>query len=242
MPTRRALTSKLAPASRAVASLGSPGLRVQRPSLSRIPWPIRVIAAPPRSIRWVGPQRVTSWPKMRCQTSSRGKPASENPPQSEEQDAADRRVPVAAEADRRRPRAGPLGRQEDGQPARGEDAHQAEQDRVVGDVRERARVAAVVDVDGDVPVHADRGDDQRDRGDGDRQRGPPRQTGDPLGRGGRTGQGGALAGAVAHHGEGEEPEGAADQGGREDHLSDLGAAGGRCFGCCWDEVLWCEQV
>ncbi|SLI00094.1 Uncharacterised protein [Mycobacteroides abscessus subsp. abscessus] len=32
--------------------------------------------APPMSIRWVGPQRVTSWPKMRCQMSSRGKPIS----------------------------------------------------------------------------------------------------------------------------------------------------------------------
>ncbi len=41
-----------------------------------------VIAAPPISIRWVGPQRVTSWPKRRCQTSSSGKPISEKAPQA----------------------------------------------------------------------------------------------------------------------------------------------------------------
>ena len=30
--------------------------------------------APPIIIRWVGPHSVTSWPKMRCQMSSSGKP------------------------------------------------------------------------------------------------------------------------------------------------------------------------
>ena len=80
MPTRRALTRR-GTSSPSPAALGFSCFFVQRPSLSRIPCPIKVIAAPPRSIRCVGPQRVTSWPKMRCQTSSRGKPASENPPQ-----------------------------------------------------------------------------------------------------------------------------------------------------------------
>ena len=42
--------------------------------------PISVIAAPPISIRWVGPQSVTSWPNSRCQTSSSGKPISANAP------------------------------------------------------------------------------------------------------------------------------------------------------------------
>jgi hypothetical protein len=51
-------------------------------STSRTARPISVIAAPPISIRWVGPQRVTSWPKRRCQTSSSGKPISENAPQA----------------------------------------------------------------------------------------------------------------------------------------------------------------
>ena len=45
--------------------------------------PTRVIAAPPISIRWVGPQSVTSWPKRRCQTSSSGKPMSEKAPQAQ---------------------------------------------------------------------------------------------------------------------------------------------------------------
>ena len=41
-----------------------------------------VIAAPPISIRWVGPQRVTSWPKRRCQMSSSGKPIRAKAPQA----------------------------------------------------------------------------------------------------------------------------------------------------------------
>ena len=44
--------------------------------------PMSVIAAPPMSIRWVGPQSVTSWPKRRCQTSSSGNPISANIPQA----------------------------------------------------------------------------------------------------------------------------------------------------------------
>ena len=44
--------------------------------------PTSVIAAPPISIRCVGPHSVTSWPKSRCQTSSSGKPISENAPHS----------------------------------------------------------------------------------------------------------------------------------------------------------------
>ncbi len=40
----------------------------------RIELPIRVRPAPPISIRCVGPQSVTSWPKIRCQTSSSGNP------------------------------------------------------------------------------------------------------------------------------------------------------------------------
>ena len=37
--------------------------------------------APPIIIRWVGPHSVTSWPKMRCQMSSSGKPISAYSPQ-----------------------------------------------------------------------------------------------------------------------------------------------------------------
>ncbi len=52
------------------------------PSTSRIMPPSVDSDAPPNSCRWVGPQSVTSWPKMRCQTSSSGKPASAMPEQT----------------------------------------------------------------------------------------------------------------------------------------------------------------
>ena len=55
--------------------------RARRPSCSSTAWPISVIPAPPISIRWVGPQSVTSWPNSRCHMSSSGKPASANAPQ-----------------------------------------------------------------------------------------------------------------------------------------------------------------
>ena len=45
--------------------------------------PSSVIEAPPISIRWVGPHRVTSWPNSRCQKSSSGKPSSANAPQAQ---------------------------------------------------------------------------------------------------------------------------------------------------------------
>ena len=51
-------------------------------------------AAPPISIRWVGPHRVTSWPNRRCQTSSSGKPISAERAAGADQHAAERRVPV----------------------------------------------------------------------------------------------------------------------------------------------------
>ena len=45
--------------------------------------PTSVIAAPPMSIRWVGPHSVTSWPNRRCQTSSSGKPIRLKAPQAQ---------------------------------------------------------------------------------------------------------------------------------------------------------------
>ena len=54
-------------------------------------------------------------------------------------------------------------RQRDREEAGGEDAEQAGEDEVVRRVGERARVAPVVDVQGDVPVHAEQRDEQRDR-------------------------------------------------------------------------------
>ena len=54
--------------------------RERVPSASRIAWPISEIEAPPISIRWVGPQSVTSCPNSRCHMSSSGKPISAKPP------------------------------------------------------------------------------------------------------------------------------------------------------------------
>ena len=50
------------------------------PSTCRTAIPISVMTAPPISIRWVGPQSVTSWPNSRCQPSSSGNPASAKAP------------------------------------------------------------------------------------------------------------------------------------------------------------------
>ncbi len=46
----------------------------RRPSYSSSSTAISESPAPPISIRCVGPHSVTSWPKMRCQISSSGKP------------------------------------------------------------------------------------------------------------------------------------------------------------------------
>jgi hypothetical protein len=48
-------------------------------SISRIIPPSVESDAPPNSSRCVGPHSVTSWPKMRCQMSSSGKPISATP-------------------------------------------------------------------------------------------------------------------------------------------------------------------
>ena len=175
---------------------GVPAAALARtPSMSRTDRPTSVIDAPPMSMRCVGPQSVTSWPKRRCQTSSSGKPISENAPQAHDEDAAERRVPVLLDADRGRPDL--LLRQHHGEEARGEDAEEAEEDEVVRRVGERALVAAVVDVQRDVPVHAEDRGEQRARGEADGQRGPAGQAGDALGEGGEVGEDVHAAGAVA---------------------------------------------
>ena len=61
------------------------------------------------------------------------------------------------------------------------DAEEADEDEVVGGVGERARVAAVVDVQRDVPVHPEHGDAAASTPTtAERQRGPARQPGDAL--------------------------------------------------------------
>ena len=158
------------------------------PRRCRIALPIRVRPAPPISIRCVGPQRVTSWPKIRCQTSSSGKPISAKaaaasiamPPSGAYQSPAIRIARAARLA---------LG-EDDREEAGGEDAEQAEEDQVVGRVGERAGVAAVVDVQRDVPVHAEQRDQQRAGGEQRRQRGPGGEAGVARRRSRRSGAGG----------------------------------------------------
>ena len=186
--------------------------------------------APPISIRWVGPQSVTSWPKRRCQKSSRGKAIREKAPQ-----AAISTPPTGAyQPSVIRTAAGP-GRSSTGQRDRqdtgGEDAEQADEDQVVGRVGQRPRVAAVVDVQGDVPVHAEQRDEQGDRRRRPRgRRGPAGQAGDALAERGDAAEDGHAAPAVADH-EVEQDAGGdhgADRGDRD--LVEGGAAGGLAGG------------
>ena len=135
--------------------------------------------APPISIRWVGPQSVTSWPNSRCHMSSSGKPMSANAPQAAIIRPADRRPPVAAEVDRGLRRALGAG-QRDRHDTRHEHAVEADQDQVVSGVRERPGVTAVVDVQGDVPVHAEHGGEERDSEQHRGHRRPRRQARVPL--------------------------------------------------------------
>jgi hypothetical protein len=97
----------------------------------------------------------------------------------DQQQAADRRVPVAADPHRRR--AGAALGEDDRQPARGEQRHQAAEDQVVRRIGERPRVAAVVDVQGDVPIHPEAGERRPGAGERRRQRGPAGQVSDPPG-------------------------------------------------------------
>ena len=93
-----------------------------------------------------------------------------------EQDAADRHVPAADEADGGR--AGLLvQRHRAGEDAAGEDAEEAEEDQVVRGVGQRALVAADADVQRDVPEHPEQRDQQRERGQHGRQRDPGRHAG-----------------------------------------------------------------
>ena len=134
--------------------------------------PISVIAAPPISIRCVGPHSVTSWPNSRCQTSSSGKPISANVPA-----AAISTPPSGAYqpgATCTATRDGLLQRQAHRQEARREHAEQPGEDEVVRDVGQRPLVAALRDVQGDVPQHPEQRGDQRDDDDPGRDRQPTR--------------------------------------------------------------------
>lgn len=88
------------------------------------------------------------------------------------QDAAHRDMPVARQTHGGATGA-PVGEHQ-GQPSGGEQAEQSGEDEVVGGIGQRARVAPVVDVQGDVPVHAEHRRDQCHRGQDQRQGGPAR--------------------------------------------------------------------
>ena len=112
-----------------------------------------------------------------------------------EQQAADGHVPALDEADGGGP--GLLAhRHRAGEDAAGEDAEQAEQDEVVRRVGQRARVAADVDVQRDVPEHPEQGAQQRGRGEHGGQRDPGRHAGRLAQPGAGPGQDLRAAGAV----------------------------------------------
>ena len=75
------------------------------------------------------------------------------------QQPADRRVPVAGDAQRSRPRL--VERQHHGQHAAHEDAEQADDDEVMRRVCQGTRVAAVADVPADIPDEPEQGADDR---------------------------------------------------------------------------------
>src|SRR4029450_8214939 len=113
--------------------------------------------APPISIRCVGPQSVTSCPNSRCHRSSSGKPLSANAPHAAiiipPTGAHQSPPPWVAGLVGRSVRAGGGGASRAGsakqRPAGDEPAVEADEDQVVGRVGERARIAAVVDVQRD---------------------------------------------------------------------------------------------
>ena len=97
----------------------------------------------------------------------------------EQEHAAERGMPALADLDRRRGLA--AGAQQHGDEAGEDDPRQAGEDEVVGRVGERAGVATVVDVRGDVPVEAEHGDQQGTARDRAGQRDPARQAGHASG-------------------------------------------------------------
>ena len=155
-----------------VTRCGAHLARGAAPSISRIIAPSVESDAPPNSSRCVGPHSVTSWPKMRCQMSSSGKPASATPEQTRIRTPPSGACRPPGRPDRGR--AGLLGRQEDRDQPGEEDPEQPDEDEVVRGVGERARIAARVEVGRDVPVHAEHGDQQRAGEHAERERAPRR--------------------------------------------------------------------
>jgi hypothetical protein len=133
----------------------------------------------------------------------------------EHQHPAERGVPPLEKLDRGA--RAPAGPEQDGSAAGQHDPYEPTEDEEVGRVRERAGVAPVVDVGGDVPVEAEARGDQRHGGDRRGQGDPARQPRDAADRGGRARERARAASPVglaegerahreqgAHHGDGDQ--------------------------------------
>ena len=142
-----------------------------------------------------------------------------------DQDRADGRVPALGDPDGGGRRLLSL-RESDGDAAGGEDAEQADEDQVVGGVGERALVAADVDVERDVPVHAEQRDQERAGAHHGGEGRPAGHPGDALGHVGEPLEELALAGPVPVDQREEDRGGDERAGGGADDLADCRAAGG----------------
>ena len=130
-----------------------------------------------------------------------------------------------------------LARQHHGDEAGREDAEQPDEDEVVRGVGQRALVTAHVDVQGDVPVHAEDGRDERQGGQRRGQHGPAGQPGQAAGE-----VGGALeqidaSTAVTDPKDQQQRGDHPGAGGRRDDFPDRSAASGlltlgACCGRC----------
>ena len=108
-----------------------------------------------------------------------------------------------------------------------QDSEEPGEDEVVGRVGERARVASLVDVQGNVPVHAEDRDQQGDREEGAGQRRPAGQLGDALGDVGEATERREAAELVEQDGTEEQDRGHHRAGGGVDHVAGRRASRGR---------------
>jgi hypothetical protein len=158
----------------------------------------------------------------------------------EQKRAAERHAPAGREGERRA--VAVVGAEDAGEEAGERDAAEPQQDRVVRDVGERAGVAAVVDVGGDVPEEAEGGDAQGAEGDEHGQRGPAGDGHDALREARQAVEQRHAAGPVARAEQQRRGgQDAADDRGRDEVL-DRGAAGGLARGDEGDDRFECHLV
>ena len=141
----------------------------------------------------------------------------------EHRHTAEGRVPVAADPDRTVARLAI--REDDREEAGDEDPEQPGEDQIMRRVGERSGVATLVDVQRDVPVHADHGDQQRPRCDQRRQRGPRLEAGIPGCERGDATQDVAASRSVRPAEVQQGAGGEHRRGARPDHLIERGSCG-----------------